>query len=99
MNEEYRYIILDDSSTWGVTEISTLCGVDVQLIQEMVSEGVLIPEGSSPENWRFDGMAIKRIQVTLRLQNDLRVNLAGAALALDLLEELDELRGLLKQLR
>lgn len=99
MKEEYRYIILDDSRTWGVSEICTLCGVDVELIEEMVGEGVLIPEGSSPENWRFDGMAIKRIQVTLRLQNDLRVNLPGAALALDLLDELDELRALLKQIR
>jgi len=99
MKEEYRYIILDDSRTWGVSEICTLCGVDVELIEEMVGEGVLIPEGSSPENWRFDGMAIKRIQVTLRLQNDLRVNLPGAALALDLLDELEELRALLKQIR
>lgn len=99
MTEEYRYIILDDSRTWGVSEICTLCGVDVELIEEMVSEGVLIPEGSSPENWRFDGMSIKRIQVTLRLQNDLRVNLPGAALALDLLDQLDELRALLRQIR
>jgi len=99
MTEEYRYIILDDSRTWGVSEICTLCGVDVELIEEMVSEGVLIPEGNSPENWRFDGMSIKRIQVTLRLQNDLRVNLPGAALALDLLDQLDELRALLRQIR
>jgi chaperone modulatory protein CbpM len=98
MNEEFRYTVLDDNTTWGITEICTLCRVDVELVHEMVGEGVLIPEGTSPENWRFDSMAIKRIQVTLRLQHDLRVNLPGAALALDLLEELDELRSLLRQL-
>ena len=98
MNDEYRYTVLDDTTTWAMTEICTLCRVKDSVIHEMVNEGVLIPEGSSPETWRFNGIAIKRIQVTLRLQNDLRVNLPGAALALDLLEELDELRARLKQL-
>ncbi len=99
MKEEYSCIVLDDSTTWGITEICTLCRVENELIHEMVSEGLVIPEGSSPDNWRFNGLAIKRIQITVRLQNDLRVNLPGAALVLDLLEELEELRALLGQLR
>jgi chaperone modulatory protein CbpM len=98
MNDEYRYTVLDDSMTWGIAELCTLCRVESQVVQEMVDEGVLIPEGASPETWRFSAVAIKRIQVTLRLQNDLRVNLPGAALALDLLDELDELRALLSQI-
>lgn len=97
MNDEYRYTVLDDTTTWGVNELCTLCRVEYEVVHEMVEEGVLIPEGASPETWRFNAVAIKRIQVTLRLQNDLRVNLPGAALALDLLEELDELRALVKQ--
>ena len=84
--------------TLGITEICTLCRVNTEMVNEMVNEGLLIPEGSSPETWRFDAIAIKRIQVTLRLQHDLRVNLPGAALALDLLEELEELRSRLRQL-
>jgi chaperone modulatory protein CbpM len=98
MNDEYRYTVLDETTYWGITEICRLCRVDNEVIYEMVNEGVLIPEGSSPETWRFNSVAIKRIQVTLRLQSDLRVNLPGAALALDLLDELDELRAQLKQL-
>lgn len=99
MKEEYSCIVLDDSITWGMTEICTLCRVENELVREMVNEGLVIPEGNSPETWRFNGLAVKRIQVTVRLQNDLRVNLPGAALVLDLLEELDELRALLGQLR
>ena len=34
----------------------------------------------------------------IRLQHDLRVNLAGAALALDLLDEIDQLRARLRAL-
>lgn len=99
MKEEYSCTVLDDSITWGIAEICTLCRVENKLIQDMVNEGLVIPEGTSPETWRFNGLAIKRIQVTIRLQNDLRVNLPGAALVLDLLEELEELRALLAQLR
>jgi chaperone modulatory protein CbpM len=55
-------------------------------------EGIAEPEGSSWEDWRFGARALKRSQLALRLQCDLRVNAAGAALALDLLEELARLR-------
>lgn len=98
MNQEFHYIILDDSMTLGVNEICTLCRVGVEMVNEMVNEGVLVPEGTSPETWRFSAVAIKRIQVTLRLQRDLRVNLPGAALALDLLDELEELRAKVKKI-
>jgi chaperone modulatory protein CbpM len=98
MNQEFHYIVLDDSMTLGVNEICTLCRVGVEMVNELVNEGVLVPEGTSPETWRFSAVAIKRIQVTLRLQRDLRVNLPGAALALDLLDELEELRAQLKKI-
>jgi chaperone modulatory protein CbpM len=43
-------------------------------------------------------MHLQRARVALRLQNDLDVNLAGAALALELLDELDELRARVQRL-
>jgi len=69
------------------------------MIHEMIDEGVISPMGDNPRNWCFGATQIKRIQITLRLQQDLRVNLHGAALALDLLEELAELQGLLSNKR
>lgn len=98
MKKDYYITVLDDTVTWGIAETCTFCRVDHDLVFEMIDEGVLTPEGTSPDTWRFNAVAIKRIQVTLRLQNDLRVNLAGAALALDLLEELEELRSRIKQI-
>lgn len=98
MNDEYRYTIIDEATTWGFSELCSLCRLEGEIVRQMVNEGVVIPEGSSPDTWRFNSVAIRRIQVTQRLQNDLRVNLPGAALALDLLEELDELRSKLKQI-
>ena len=86
---------LDETTTYSLHQCCTLCRINAQMIYEMIDEGVISPMGDNPQNWCFRATQIKRIQITLRLQQDLRVNLPGAALALDLLEELAELRGLI----
>jgi chaperone modulatory protein CbpM len=98
MKKEYIFTLLDETITWGFTEICTRCRVESDMVCEMIDEGILDPAGTSVETWRFNAVAIKRIQVACRLHNDLRVNLPGVALALDLLDELEELRSRTKQL-
>jgi chaperone modulatory protein CbpM len=85
-------IVLDDELSISLRELCQVCGVTAERIMDMVEEGVVDPRGASPREWHFGGKAVVRAQVALRLQRDLRVNLAGAALILDLLEELEELR-------
>ena len=97
MAEQFSITVLDEGATWGMSEICTICRIDHHLVFEMVNEGLLTPEGLTPESWRFNAVAIKRIQITRRLQDDLGVNLPGAALALDLLDELEELRCRLRR--
>jgi chaperone modulatory protein CbpM len=87
--------VLDETTTYSLHQCCTLCRVNAQMIHEMIDEGVISPMGDNPWNWCFGATQIKRIQIALRLQQDLRVNLPGAALALDLLEELTELQGLI----
>ena len=89
-------VILNEDTRCTLTYLCRLCGVPAEVIHEMVEEGLLTPEGLSPGDWRFTCVAIKRVQTAVRLQHDLRVNLPGCALALDLLEELEELRRLLR---
>lgn len=64
----------------------------------LVEEGLVAPTGTEPAEWRFTGVHMHRARVAVRLQKDLGVNLAGAALALQLLEELDTLRARLQAL-
>jgi len=45
-----------------------------------------------PDDWAFTTISLRRVRVAYRLQRDLGVNLAGAALALDLLDQIAELR-------
>lgn len=87
-------IVLDEDLEFSLGELCRHCGMSAEEVIAMVEEGLVEPKGVNYRVWRFDGKAFRRIQIARRLQQDLRVNLAGAALALDLLEELEELRRL-----
>lgn len=87
--------VLDETTAYSLRQCCALCRVNAQMIHEMIDEGIISPAGNTPQNWCFGAVEIKRIQITIRLQQDLRVNLPGAALALDLLEELAEIQRLL----
>lgn len=87
-------IILDDNTRCSFGELCRICNVSAELVLDMIDEGLLCPRGRTLAEWSFTALEIKRVQVTIRLQRDLRVNLPGCALVLELLEELEELRRL-----
>jgi chaperone modulatory protein CbpM len=84
--------LLDERSTFSLEELCRICGVQQELVVQIVAEGVVEPLGDSAEHWRFTGLAVTRIQRVMRLQRDFEVNLPGAALALVLLEEIERLK-------
>jgi chaperone modulatory protein CbpM len=91
-------MVLDETAMLSLNELchaSSLCAEDVIA---MVDEGILEPWGSSPLEWRFPAENLRRLHIAQRLQRDLQVNLAGIALALDLLNELRALRERLRAL-
>lgn len=85
--------LLDEELILSLNEVCEACGVERSVVIEMVREGVAEPIDESAEKWRFSGVAVARLRTAYRLQRDLHVNLAGAALALDLLEEIRALRA------
>jgi len=94
MTSKIRYLtgtILDDNMECSLSDICRICNVPAEMVQDMVDEGLLSPSGSEPFEWRFTAVEIHRIQVSLRLQRDLRINLPGCALVLDLLDEIEKL--------
>ena len=84
--------LLDESLELGLADFCRLCHVQEELVVEMVSEGVIDPVGEARTEWRFTGIEVRRAQIALRLTRELDVNLPGAALALDLLDEIEALR-------
>jgi chaperone modulatory protein CbpM len=90
--------IFDESAVLTLEDLSRMCAVDEQHIVEFVEEGILSVVGMRTE-WHFSGAALRRARIAVRLKRDLELNLAGVALALDLLEELAQLRHELRARR
>ncbi len=92
MKTDLQYTFFDEHCEYSLRELCNVCKVHAQFIQDLIDEGILSPQGQNPREWRFAAIEIKRIQVSIRLQEDLRVNLPGTALVLELLDEIEQLR-------
>lgn len=91
-------LLLDEMSSLSLDELCQACRVRSEWILELVDEGILEPRGGEAPAWRFTGISLQRVRTVYRLQRDLGVNLAGAALVLDLMDEIEAMRTKLKRL-
>jgi chaperone modulatory protein CbpM len=91
--------IFEETALLTVKDLSRMCAVDERHIVEYVKEGVLHVVQIDTTEWHFTGAALRRARLALRLERDLELNLAGVALALELMEELQNLRRELKARR
>jgi len=93
---QFAICILEEQTQLTLTDLCRACAVHDEQIIALVDVGVLEPQGREPDHWRFGGASLHRARRALRLQHDLDIDLAGAALALELLEEIDTLRARLR---
>ncbi|MFQ5642619.1 MAG: chaperone modulator CbpM [Thiogranum sp.] len=91
-------VVLDEEALLSLGDLCQACSRHAEWIVELVDEGILQPTGRYQEQWRFPGTSLQRAQTALRLQEDLHINLAGVALALDLMDEIESLRALVCRL-
>lgn len=91
--EIFEAVLWDDNRRLSLTEVCVRCGVEEQLIREMVEYGIIEPLRETGPQWQFRGTCLRRVITVVRLQRDLGVNLPGAALALDLMDQLAAYRG------
>ncbi len=85
-------VIVEEEVELSLCDLSRACAVTAEWVITLVDEGVLDPVDATVGQWRFSGASLHRVRTVRRLQQDLGVNLAGAALALELLEEVETLR-------
>lgn len=90
--------MLDESAWLEIGEFCAYLHVERHWVHELVEAGVLEPRGAVPDAWSFPASALVRARATARLVNDLGVNLAGAAVILDLIEERDRLERRLAEI-
>jgi len=91
-------IVLDEEMVLSLGDLCHACSRHAEWVVELVDEGILQPAGGEPSRWRFPGTSLQRARTAMRLQQDLQINLAGVALALDLMDEIESLRALVCRL-
>ena len=83
--------LLEDYDLITIDDLCRSCTVEVETITLLVAEGILDPVGGDVEHWQFTVGSLRRVKTAIHLQRDLGVNLAGAALALELLDRIADL--------
>jgi len=83
--------VFDEAIEITLSQLCEVCSVEHTLFSELVDEGILDPLSESSGEPRFRYTSVRITRTAMRLQDDLCVNLAGAALALDLLEQIEAL--------
>ncbi|MFZ1726478.1 MAG: chaperone modulator CbpM [Albidovulum sp.] len=68
-------------------DLCRICGSSADWVLELVDEGILEPVGEARPLWRFESTSITIVRRVQRLQTDLRLNIAGVALVLSLVDE------------
>lgn len=96
--ETVRGHLLDDNIELSIADLCSACSKDTAWVSALVEEGALEPVDVSEQHWRFTAVSLQRAHRAMRLERDLGVNLAGVALALELLEELELLRARLRRI-
>jgi chaperone modulatory protein CbpM len=88
--------VVEEDVPMTLAELCRACNAERELVVQLVEHGVIEPQGSAPQLWVFTGASLQRTRVALRLLRDLELNLPGAALAVDLLDEIARLQRALQ---
>ena len=79
--------------SYSLRELCEICGIEDELLVELTSHGVITLSGDGPETWSVSEHDLLRSKKAIRLRNDLGIDWAGLALALNLLDEIERLRA------
>lgn len=87
-------LIVEEQVEFSLLELCRVSGAsEVQLV-EWIGQGAIEPKYVSEDDGpHFDGVSLRRARKARHLAQDLEINAAGIALALDLLDEIEALRA------
>jgi chaperone modulatory protein CbpM len=86
-------VVVEEHVQFSFEELCSACSADPSTLQALILEGLLEPRGNRPADWHFEGSALPRALMALRLARDLRLSTDATVLVVDLLEEIGALRA------
>jgi chaperone modulatory protein CbpM len=81
-----------ETQHFSIQELCKVTALPSQTIIEIVDQGIIDPEGSDPETWLFNMQMVSITKKACRLHDDLEIDWSRIALAISLLEELEQMR-------
>lgn len=89
-------VCLTEEHALVLEDFAAACGTEAEFVRLLVDEGLLQPAVDGNE-WRFRGDEIARVRRIRRLQRDFDANLQSVAVMLELMGQIERLRGLLQR--
>ena len=90
-------VVVEEEIVFTLSELCRASGTAEAQVLALVGEGVLDPAGTGPRDWVFDGPTLRTVRMAVRLAVDLELGIAGAAIVLDLLEQVAVLQSRLRR--
>lgn len=85
--------IIDEHTTVTMGQLCRSCGVHAEWVTVLVEQGVIEPTyGKGTQGWQFAATQLPRVHTAARLERDLGLNASGIALAIELMDEIRDLR-------
>ena len=88
----YEVEILHEGDGYTLRELCQRINLEEAFVVQCVDYGIAEVVGASPGQWQFSPAAIPRLQRAWRLQRDLDINFTGMGVALNLLDDIEDLR-------
>jgi chaperone modulatory protein CbpM len=88
-------VIIEHSQALTLEEFCHATHVSREIIIELIDYQLLHPTGQSPDEWRFDSISLKRGRLAASFLRDLEVNMPGVALAMDLMDRIEQLQHII----
>lgn len=84
-------VIVEESQSLTLEEFCQATHTSREIIVEMIDYKLIQPQGNQPSEWRFDSLSLRRGRIAASFYK-LEINMQGVALAVELLEEVEQLR-------
>lgn len=92
-------VLIEESTTYTLVEVCHRYNISEELLQEMIEQGLFPNQKTLAAKRSLEENDLRRIESAIRLHRALDINLPGVVLAIELLDEIDELRDELAILR
>ena len=91
-HEVVTAVMIDEDTSLTFVEVCQYYRLPESVLRQMIEHGLFQESSTRVKATRFDAPKLARVRSASRLRKDLGLNIPGVVLALELLDELEQLR-------